>query len=203
MGKSLLTNCHLEDETGARQKYWVKTKSICCMYSAVNKNTIQQCMTKVMADVINNMYFNYFYKVSEGYSRTLNLYKIMTCFIAFLPYLPLSLSQPLTASSHGSWRWGWGSLSTLSLLHLILSPSFPFCFISCNLLPHSFPVGTLFTLWLCFLWFDSQKIILRLSLLLVRFGFTKFLSLMTSIKFFLLDFLKCKEFSLSSLHWWR
>ena len=68
----------------------------------------------------------------------------MTCFIAFLPYLPLSLSQPLTASSHGSWRWGWGSLSTLSLLHLILLSSFPFCFISCNLLLHSFPVGPLF-----------------------------------------------------------
>ena len=73
------------------------------MYRAVNNNTIQQCITKVIvADVINNMYFNYFYKVSEGYSRTLNLYKIMTCFIAFLPYLPLSLSQPLTASSHGT-----------------------------------------------------------------------------------------------------
>ena len=148
----------------------------------------------------------------------------MTCFIAFLPYLPLSLSWPLTAFNHDSWRWGWGSLSTLSLLHLILSSSFPFCFISCNLLPHSFscnllphsfscnllphsfPVGTLFgsvLLWLCLLWFDSQKIILCLSLLLVRFGFTKFLSLMTSIKLFLLDFLKCKEFSLSSLHWCR
>ena len=45
------------------------------MYSTVNKNTVQQCTTKVMADVINHMYFNYFYKVSEGYSRTLNLYK--------------------------------------------------------------------------------------------------------------------------------
>ena len=86
----------------------------------------------------------------------------MTCFIAFLPYLPLSLSQPLTASSHGSWRWGWGSLSTLSLLHLILSSSFPFCFISSNLLPHSFPVDTLFGS----VFFDSQKIILCLSLLL-------------------------------------
>ena len=42
------------------------------MYSKVNNNTIQQCITKVMADVINDMYFNYFYKVSEGYS---NLYK--------------------------------------------------------------------------------------------------------------------------------
>ena len=196
MGKSLLTNCHLEDETGARQKYWVKTKSICCMYSAVNKNTIQQCMTKVMADVINNMYFNYFYKVSEGYSRTLNLYKIMTCFIAFLPYLPLSLSQPLTASSHGSWRWGWGSLSRLSLLHLILPPSFPFCFISSNLLPHSFPVGPLFGS----VFFDLIHNILCLSLFSVPFCFTKFLSLMTSIKFFLFGFLECKEFSLSSLH---
>ena len=45
------------------------------MYSAVNKNTVQQCITKVMADVINNMNLNYFYKVSEGYSRTLSLYK--------------------------------------------------------------------------------------------------------------------------------
>ena len=46
------------------------------MYSAVNKNTIQQYITEViMADVINHMYFNYFYNVSEGYSRTLNLYK--------------------------------------------------------------------------------------------------------------------------------
>ena len=39
------------------------------MYSAVNKNTVQRCITKVMADVINDMY------LSEGYSRTLNLYK--------------------------------------------------------------------------------------------------------------------------------
>ena len=164
MGKSLLTNCHLEDETGAGQKCWVKTESLCYMYSAVNKNTVQQSITKAMADVINNMYFNYFYKVSEGYSRTLNLYKIMTCFIAFLPYLPLSLSQPLTASSHGSWRWGWGwgwgGLSTLYLLHLILLPSFPFCFISSNLLLHSFPVGPLFSS----VFFDLIHNILCLSL---------------------------------------
>ena len=26
------------------------------MYRAVNKNTVQQCITKVMADVIKNMY---------------------------------------------------------------------------------------------------------------------------------------------------
>ena len=46
------------------------------MYRAVNNNTIQQCITKViMADVINHMYFNYFYSVREGYSRTLSLYK--------------------------------------------------------------------------------------------------------------------------------
>ena len=35
------------------------------MYSAVNKNTVQQCTTKVMADVINHMYFYYFYNVSD------------------------------------------------------------------------------------------------------------------------------------------
>ena len=45
------------------------------MYSTVNDDTIQQCMAQVMADVMNNMYFQYFYNVSEGYSRTLSLYK--------------------------------------------------------------------------------------------------------------------------------
>ena len=55
VGKSLLTNCHLEDETEAGQKCWVKTKSLCYMYSAVNKKTVQQCITKVMADVINHI----------------------------------------------------------------------------------------------------------------------------------------------------
>ena len=33
------------------------------MYSAFSNNTIQQCITEVMADVINSMYFNYFYNV--------------------------------------------------------------------------------------------------------------------------------------------
>ena len=200
VGKSLLTNCHLEDETGAGQKCWVKTKSLCYIYSAVNKNTVQQSITKVMADVINHMYFNYFYKVSEGYSRTLNLYKIMTCFIAFLPYLPLSLSQPLTASSHSSWRWGWGSLSTLYLLHLILLPSFPFCFISSNLLLHSFLLGMVFGS----VFFDliHKKLFCACLSPLGSFWLHQVSSLMTSIKFFLLDFLKSKEFSLSSLHRW-
>ena len=99
----------------------------------------------------------------------------MTCFIAFLPYLPLSLSQGEV------WRWGWGCLSSLSLLHLILSSSFPFCFISSNLLPHSFPVGLLFGS----VFFDliHKKLFCAcMSLLLVPFGFTKFLSLMMSIK---------------------
>ena len=32
------------------------------LHRAVNNNTVQQCITKVMADVINNMYFNYFHK---------------------------------------------------------------------------------------------------------------------------------------------
>ena len=166
------------------------------MYRAVNNNTIQQCITKViMADVINHMYFNYFYNVSGRIFKNSKPVQ-MTCFNVFLLYLPLSLSQPFTVSRHGSWRWGWGSLSTLSLLHLILSPSFPFCFISSNLLPHSFPVGPLFGS----VFFDLIHNILCLSLFSVPFCFTKFLSLMTSIKFFLLGFLECKEFSLSSLH---
>ena len=62
-----------------------------------------------------------------------------------------SFPTPHCLQSRYSWRWGWGSLSMLSLLHLILSPSFPFCFISSNLL---LPCGH--TLWLCLLWFHSQ-----------------------------------------------
>ena len=86
--KSLLTNCHLEDKTEAGQKCWVKTKSLCYMYSAVNKKTVlQQCITKVMTDVINNMYLNYFYKVREGYSRTLSLYKWHVSLHFYLTYL--------------------------------------------------------------------------------------------------------------------
>ena len=54
---------------------------------AVNNNTIQQRTTKVIrADVINNMYFNYFYKLSEGYSRTLNLYKWHVSLHLYLSY---------------------------------------------------------------------------------------------------------------------
>ena len=194
VGKSLLTNCHLEDETGAGQKCWVKTKSLCCMYSTVNDNTIQQCMAQVMADVMNNMYFQYFYNVSEGYSRTLSLYKWHVSLHFYLTYH--SVFPKVRFEGEGEAAWA------LSLLHLILSSSFPFCFISCNLLPHSFPVGLLFGS----VFFDliHKKLFCAcMSLLLVPFGFTKFLSLMTSIKFFLIDFLKYKEFSLSSLHWWR
>ena len=113
------------------------------MYSAVNNNTIQQCITKViMADVINHMYFTYFYNVSEGYSRTLNLYKWHVSLHFYLTYHSVfpnpSLPPVMVVEGEGEAAW------TLSLLHLILSSSFPFCFISCNLLPHSFPVGTLF-----------------------------------------------------------
>ena len=194
MGKSLLTNCHLEDETGAGQKCWVKTKSLCCMYSTVNDNTIQHCMAQVMANVMNNMYFQYFYNVSEGYSRTLSLYKWHVSLHFYLTYHSVfpnpSLPPVMVVEGEGEAAW------TLSLLHLILSSSFPFCFISSNLLPHSFPVGPLFGS----VFFDLIHNILCLSLFSVPFCFTKFLSLMTSIKFFLLGFLECKEFSLSSLH---
>ena len=122
------------------------------MYRAVNNNTIQQCITKViMADVINHMYFNYFYNVREGYSRTLSLYKWYVSVYFYLTYHSVfpdpSLPPVMVVEGEGEAAW------TLSLLHLILSSSFPFCFISCNLLPHSFscnllphsfPVGTLF-----------------------------------------------------------
>ena len=57
------------------------------------------------------------------------------------------------------------------------------------------------SLWVYSFFFDLIHNILCSSLLSVNFGFTKFLSLMTSIKFLLLGFLKCKEFSLSSIHW--
>ena len=113
------------------------------MYRAVNNNTIQQCITKViMADVINHMYFNYFYNVREGYARTLSLYKWHVSMYFYFTYHSVfpnhSLPPVMIVEGEGKAAW------TLSLLHLILSSSFPFCFISCNLLPHSFPVGPLF-----------------------------------------------------------
>ena len=96
-----------------------------------------------MADVINNMYLNYFYKVSEGYSRTLNLYKWHVSLHFYLTYHSVfpnpSLPPVMVVEGEGEAAW------TLSLLHLILSSSFPFGFISSNLLPHSFPVGLLFS----------------------------------------------------------
>ena len=167
------------------------------MYSTVNDNTIQHCMAQVMADVMNNMYFQYFYNVSEGYSRTLSLYKWHVSLHFYLTYHSVfpnpSLPPVMVVEGEGEAAW------TLSLLHLILSSSFPFCFISSNLLLHSFPVGPLFGS----VFFDLIHNILCLSLFSAPFGFTKFLSRMTSIKFLPLSFLKCKEFSLSSLDWWR
>ena len=142
-----------------------------------------------MTDVINNMNLNYFYKVSEGYSRTLSLYKWHVSLHFYLTYHSVfpnpSLPPVMVVEGEGEAAWA------LSLLHLILSSSFPFCFISSNLLPHSFPVGTLFGS----VFFDliHKKMILCVSLILVPFGFTKFLSLMMSIKFFPLDFLNAKN----------
>ena len=152
-------------------------------------------MAQVMADVINNVHFNYFYKVSEGYSRTLSLYKWHVSLHFYLTYHSVfpnpSLPPVMVVEGEGEAAWA------LSLLHLILSSSFPFCFISSNLLPHSFPVGPLFSS----VFFDLIHNILCLSL-----SSWCLLALPSSCPWwcpsnwdFLLDFLKCKEFSLSSL----
>ena len=132
--------------------------------------------------------FNNFYNVSEGYSRTLSLYKWHVSLHFYLTYHSVfpnpSLPPVMVVEGEGEAAW------TLSLLHLILSSSFPFCFISSNLLPHSFPVGPLFGS----VFFDLIHNILCLSLFSVPFCFTKFLSLLTSIKFFLLGFLNAKNY---------
>ena len=44
------------------------------MYSAFNNNTIQQGITEVMADVINSMYFNYFYN-----AEVTDIQELKTC----------------------------------------------------------------------------------------------------------------------------
>ena len=170
VGKSLLTNCHLEDETGARQKCWVKTKSLCYIYRAVNKNTVQQSITKVMADVINNMYFNYFYKVSEGYSRTLNLYKLHVSLHFYLTYHSVfpnpSLPPVIVVEGEGEAAWAccisftlFCCLASLSALSLAIYCCTPSCW-AWSL--------ALFSL----IWFTKNYFV-PVSLLLVPFGFTK------------------------------
>ena len=92
------------------------------MYRAVNNNTIQQCITKViMADVINHMYFNYFYNVSEGYSRTLNLYKWHVSLHFYLTYHSVfpdpSLPSIMIVEGEGEAAWA-HCLSCTSFCHL-------------------------------------------------------------------------------------
>ena len=92
------------------------------MYSAVNKNTIQQYITEViMADVINHMYFNYFYNVSEGYSRTLNLYKWHVSLHFYLTYHSVfpdpSLPSIMIVEGEGEAAWA-HCLSCTSFCHL-------------------------------------------------------------------------------------
>ena len=153
-----------------------------------------------MADVINNMYFNYFYKVSEGYSRTLNLYKwhvSLHFYLTYLSVLPNPSLPPVTVvEGEGEAAWA-VCLSCTSFCHLasLSALSLAICCRTASLWACSLALSSL-------IWFTKNYFV-PVSLLLVPFGFTKFLSLMTSIKFFLLDFLKCKEFSLSSLDWWR
>ena len=92
------------------------------MYRAVNNNTIQQCITKViMADVINDMYFNYFYKVREGYSRTLSLYKWHVSLHFYLTYHSVfpnpSLPPVMVVEGEGEAAWA-RCLSCTSFCHL-------------------------------------------------------------------------------------
>ena len=149
MRKSLLTNCHLEDETGAGQKFWVKTKSLCYMYSAVNNNTVQQCITKViMADVINHMYFNYFYNVREGYSRTLNLYKWYVLVYFYFTYHSVfpnpSLPPVVVVEGEGEAAWAC-CLSCTSFCRLasLSALSLAICCRTASLWAHSLALSSL------------------------------------------------------------
>ena len=74
-----------------------------------------------MADVIYNMYLNYFYKVSEGYSRTLNLYKwhvSLHFYLTYLSVLPNPSLPPVTVvEGEGEAAWA-HCLSCTSFCHL-------------------------------------------------------------------------------------
>ena len=196
--KSLLTNCHLEDETEAGQKCWVKTKSLCYMYSAVNKNTVQQCITKVMADVINHMYFYYFYNVSEGYSRTINLYKWHVSLHFYLTYhlvFPNPSLPPVMVVEGEGVRQLEHCLSCTSFCHLasLSALSLAICCCTASLWAHSLALSSL-------IWFTKNFVPVSplgpfwLYQVLVPDDVHQILPSW---------FPKCKEFSLSSLHWWR
>ena len=90
------------------------------MYRAVNNNTIQQCITKViMADVINHMYFNYFYNVREGYSRTLNLYKWYVSVYFYFTYHSVfpnpSLPPVMVVEGEGEGEVAWACCISFTL----------------------------------------------------------------------------------------
>ena len=119
------------------------------MYRAVNNNTIQQCITKVIvADVINNMYLNYFYKVSEGYSRTLSLYKWYVSVYFYFTYHSVfpnpSLPPVMVVEGEGEAAWA-RCLSCTSFCHLAslsaLSPAIYCC--TASLWAHSLALSSL------------------------------------------------------------
>ena len=59
-GKEFVNKLPSERRNWSQAEMLSKNKK--SLHRAVNNNTVQQCITKVMTDVINNMYFNYFYK---------------------------------------------------------------------------------------------------------------------------------------------
>ena len=59
-GKEFVKKLPSERQNWSQAEMLSKNKK--SLHRAVNNNTVQQCITKVMADVINNMYFNYFHK---------------------------------------------------------------------------------------------------------------------------------------------
>ena len=101
-------------------------------------------------------------------------------------YIPIASPLLFTAFCHSTRRCCHHSLSTLPLLQLILSPSLSLSFVYCNLLPNCFPVSS----FLGSVFLDLINNIVCLPFFTVTLSFTEFLSQMTSIKFFFLEFLR-------------
>ena len=84
-----------------------------------------------MADVINHMYFNHFYNESEGYSRTLSLYKWHVSLHFYLTYHSVfpdpSLPPIMVVEGEGGAAWAhclsctsFCCLASLSVLSLAI-----------------------------------------------------------------------------------
>ena len=101
-----------------------------------------------MADVINHMYFNYFYNVREGYSRTLSLYKWHVSLHFYLTYHSVfpnpSLPPVMVVEGEGEAAWA-RCLSCTSFCRLasLSALSLAICCRTASLWAHSLALSSL------------------------------------------------------------